>query len=455
MVIGLEGFDSNIYGNMRRSGELPVLDSIMKRQCRLGVPIGFGNDVFWRAVFGGSIPGGHTDYFRAKPQQGSYHRQSIHEPEGFGETQGFWLELASLGHQIAVLNAPEVKIQTARNLTWISQWLVHAPISSPKSSPPTMMNLLDQIPGIEKLKGVIDSGHVTRLEDLDATYNKVAQKQAQKRETYKQILRQGGWDCFFCDFDGAHDIAHKLWHFHDPRSQYYEKAPFDPVLEIYRETDKAIGQLAELAGDVPIGIVTGLGLHRMSSLNSMLGEILFRLEAHYSGQTPSSERHERLFIDVPNNPVSGAIRVNLKGRDPLGKVSSENYTDLISQLSSDLMSICSVDSGNSVIEQIIDVDDIFPGPYRSGLPDLMLYWAQGASDGPFYSEIIGDMDFVPDANMVLDYRSGDHNFDATILGNHLFFSNLTIEDGLPCQYVPKIIESLVKGKSFSMKKTEI
>ena len=203
-----------------------------------------------------------------------------------------------------------------------------------------------------------------------------------------------------------------------------------------------------MAGDVPIAIVTGLGLHRMSSLNSMLGDILYRLEAHYTGRSPSFERHERLFADVVNNPVTGAIRINLKDRDPLGTVNPKDCPELLEWLSTNLMDIRSVDSGDPVITQIIDTNEVFPGSYRSGLPDLMLYWAQGANDGPIYSDILGELDFAPNTNMVLDYRSGDHNFDAAILGNDLFFNNLTIEDGLPCQFVPEIIKSRVKGEAF-------
>ncbi len=450
LVFALEGADSTIIDSMRAAGEMPNLDSLIDQQRQLGVPEGFGNDVFWRAIYGGKVPGEHSDYFRVKIQQGGYHSQNIHELEGFGETDGFWLELAALGHQVAVLNAPETKMQTVRNLTWMSQWLVHAPISQPLSSPPTMMENLNQAPGVDKLHYVIDNGRIAGLDDLDVFYKLIVDKQARKLEAYRQLLGQGGWDLFFCCFDGIHDVAHKLWHFHDPRSRHYEESSFDPVLEMYRETDHALGQLVEMAGDVPVGIVTGLGLHRMCSLNSMLGEILRRLEAHYTGSNSSSERQDCLFMEVANNPVTGAVRFNLAGRDPLGKISTTAYPDLRERLITDLLDIRSVNSDSPVIDRIIDVDENFPGPYRSGLPDLMLYWKQGASDGSFCSDIIGEMDFTPNPNMVLDYRTGDHNFNGAILGNHSFFHNVSIDDGLPCQQVAEILKSRVKGEKFIM-----
>jgi predicted AlkP superfamily phosphohydrolase/phosphomutase len=86
----------------------------------------------------------------------------------------------------------------------------------------------------------------------------------------------------------------------------------------------------------------------------------------------------RVF-SVVNNTAHGALRLNLIGREPAGKVApGADYERLLDTLSEDFSAVVNVETGRPVVNAIYRCDELYPGPERPHLPDLFIDWTNEA-----------------------------------------------------------------------------
>ncbi|HSE83426.1 MAG TPA: alkaline phosphatase family protein [Thermodesulfobacteriota bacterium] len=102
----------------------------------------------------------------------------------------------------------------------------------------------------------------------------------------------------------------------------------------------------------------------------------------------NSWRWSKAFC-VPNEFL-GAIRINLKGREPNGLVEPGiEYDNLCKELTEELGSLVNVDTGENAVSDVVRVDRILQGEHISELPDLIVKWAGDAPIRALYSPRIG------------------------------------------------------------------
>jgi predicted AlkP superfamily phosphohydrolase/phosphomutase len=79
------------------------------------------------------------------------------------------------------------------------------------------------------------------------------------------------------------------------------------------------------------------------------------------------------------NANEGYIRINLEGREPRGIVSrGASYADLIRELQTCLAELVNPQNGCVAARQVVCNDNVFPGPRRDFLPDIVVNWEIGA-----------------------------------------------------------------------------
>ncbi|MGH7909318.1 MAG: hypothetical protein ACRENW_05655, partial [Thermodesulfobacteriota bacterium] len=87
---------------------------------------------------------------------------------------------------------------------------------------------------------------------------------------------------------------------------------------------------------------------------------------------------------------NGAIRINLKGREPEGLVEpGEEYDSLCNELIEELKQIINIDTGKKAASEVERVDRIHKGEYIDELPDIVIQWAGDAPIRGLYSPRIG------------------------------------------------------------------
>jgi hypothetical protein len=120
----------------------------------------------------------------------------------------------------------------------------------------------------------------------------------------------------------------------------------------------------------------------------------------------------RSCFTVPNNDVFGAIRINLKGREPKGRISpGQEYEAFCEQLTQDLLAVKNIYNDQPLVKKVHRTADIFDGKYLNDLPDLLVEWHRDAPITGAESPKIGRFE-----KQYSRVRTGDHK------SNGLFFA---------------------------------
>jgi predicted AlkP superfamily phosphohydrolase/phosphomutase len=83
----------------------------------------------------------------------------------------------------------------------------------------------------------------------------------------------------------------------------------------------------------------------------------------------------RRFFKIPNNELYGAIRFNLLGREPRGRVRPDDVGALTASLRADLLELVDPDDQRPIVRDVLRTDELYEGPARDFLPDLFVVWA--------------------------------------------------------------------------------
>ena len=141
----------------------------------------------------------------------------------------------------------------------------------------------------------------------------------------------------------------------------------------------------------------------------------------------------RRCFKVPNNDTWGAIRVNLVGREPAGRVHpGAEYDRFCEQLMQDLRALVDVDGGRPLVRRIVRTEDVYPRRPDDDLPDLLVEWHHDfpvrAATSPLTGLVRGRYGGV---------RTGDHRPDGFVLARGpvraagTVARNLRVEDLAP------------------------
>jgi predicted AlkP superfamily phosphohydrolase/phosphomutase len=114
---------------------------------------------------------------------------------------------------------------------------------------------------------------------------------------------------------------------------------------------------------------------------------------------------------VPNNDSVGAIRVNVRGRDPNGMVEpGTEYQTVCHDIASALEELKDPSTGRSVISRVTITHRDFHGPYLENLPDITVLWDSSFAWNTIHSPRFGTLRIRRQ-----DGRSGSHTSHGFIL----------------------------------------
>jgi predicted AlkP superfamily phosphohydrolase/phosphomutase len=98
------------------------------------------------------------------------------------------------------------------------------------------------------------------------------------------------------------------------------------------------------------------------------------------------------------------IRINLKGREPLGIVEpGGDYASLLDQLEAALKALINPLTGRAAVEEVFRLRTLFPGDRAEDLPDLAVLWSAEAPIDEVSSPQLGVI-----RRPIRETRSGNH-----------------------------------------------
>jgi hypothetical protein len=168
------------------------------------------------------------------------------------------------------------------------------------------------------------------------------------------------------------------------------------VRDVYIAIDAAIGRIVAAAGpDTDVIVLSVTGMCANYGGNHVLDEILRRLEGDTAprsldwllrakravkGQLPRdvrrrwrrtaghleeaasrSDRERRRCFALPHNDLAGAVRVNLSGREPSGRIQpGPHYDAFFAELRRDLLDVRNLDTGRPIATEVLRTDVLCP-----------------------------------------------------------------------------------------------
>ncbi len=441
ILIGLDGAEPSLMQQWMDDGTLPTLARMRRDGICTDVATmpGFGDGAVWPTLVTGVNPARHGRYFRQQFKPCSYRRKLFSVDSDLSH-QPFWTTLSQRGRRVAILDLPYARLESNLNGLLLVDWLIHDRYGSPRSWPASFANDVLEEFGDDPLLGNADlfSKHGTMNDVIERLHERVGMKERLLTRT----LGGAPWDFVATTFTEPHDLGHVGWHLRDPLHPRHDAAWLqrfgDPIRALYMAIDLAIGRILATAPDgAHVLMFAGLGMGPNYTANGAMEEMLERMDgkgyrqrAQLSKRLRSSGWPETIasfggkvdtlrdilacsrsrFFKMPHNENSGAIRINLKGREPSGRVAPEQFDAICDELTTKFMALRNPATGLPIVERVVRVAQNMCGPHLHSMPDLLVVWNREAPFDSIESAEIGRISGVRSWG-----RSGDHSARAMLI----------------------------------------
>lgn len=494
IAIGLDAAAPDLIENWSAQGHLPTISSLIRNGSwgRLMSTTELSSGATWPSIHTGTSPAKHGIYFYHRQlKTGSY--EIVKKSAKQIKRDPFWAFLNQSNSNVAILDVPFTYPNVGLNGIQLVGWGVEAPAWKKSSWPPKIFQEVISIFGAHPLDGWYQrkSGDVKECQEL---YEKLVSGVKKRVSISNYFLNQRKWNLFLVVFGESHWGGHLFWHvsdenhpeYHPELAKIFNKA----VLDIYSEIDAGISEIIKKAPDSTFLIFSNTGMGPNYSGSHLLPEILKRLgmaardnEAGFNlglfrnllpakiwgpnalrkiegilsvnlietvkRITPDHiwDKWTRRFLTFGNNWRSsrafclpndfpGAIRINLKGREPHGLVEpGKEYDSICDELIHELSEIINVDTGRNAVRRVQRIDKVYQGENLYDLPDLIVIWTRDAPIRTIYSPRIGT---VSGENP--ERRTGAHRPYGFLLasGKHISRGK-TVEDASIMDIAPTIL----------------
>jgi len=386
LIVGLDAGDPDRILEWARTGDLPVLASMLEGGTSAGVfsAESVSAHGIWTTLFSGRSIAEHGGYARRTIRPGSYELEPV--PLGGDASRPFWSGLDP-NAEILVVDAPETPMVRELGGRQLAHWGDHPTSRAPVAEPPELVEEVRRlvgppIPSDERQRG-------GRWRDRRVLPN-LLQRVERKGRLCRELLSQRAARVVVVGFGDSHAAGHRYGKYVD------DGGPLaDALRDVYRALDREIGRIVE-AFDVPpnVFVLANSGIRDGQPLGTLMDDLCRALgykhaiddappkripiltlkrgaheQARFLGDTDWSRTE---VFAIPAS-YTGYLRVNLAGREPEGTVApGEEYDLLLDRLVDDLEQLTDVDTGESVVESITRTADVFGSGPPERLPDLFV-----------------------------------------------------------------------------------
>jgi predicted AlkP superfamily phosphohydrolase/phosphomutase len=413
LVIGLDAAEATLLERWAAEGELPAFARLIERGsvARLDNPLETLPGSIWPELTTG-VSGGRTAQF--------YHPRQLHTGEASlrkleaDEVRSFkyyWNYASDAGCRVAAIDQPQTVLHPDLNGLAVTEWGLHDRNFSIASDPPEAIDEIRARWGDHPVASCDMHGHTEagyeRL--LDALLTGAERK----TEILVDMLSREDWDLFAGNFGETHCVGHQFWHFFDPLQPGYDAdAPphlRESVKSVYLRVGEGVGALIESVGpETTVLVVASHGMGTYVGGYQLLREFLVRLglgsgsgkavsvrsrlpepvknvlrrivpgeararlqEAAGSLPRPLESPHTKA-VELPNNRC-GAIRLNLRGREPFGSVEPGAEAErMLEEIRHELLQLADPETGETVVARVVTADEAFGPDHHPDVPDLMV-----------------------------------------------------------------------------------
>ena len=438
LFLAIDAGDKFLIQNWSKDGTLPILHSLLARGL-VGETTsveGFYEGSTWPSFYTGVNPARHGFHRLTQINPGTYEFHRCY-PGEFISREPFWNHLSGAGKNVAILDIPLTGTSKKLNGIQMVEWGSHDAAYGFHTWPAGLKRDVVKRFGTHPEKKSCDA-YGRSPQDFCRFRDHLIEAVKKKSELTLHYMNQREWDFFAQVFTEGHCAGHQCWHLHDPAHPNHDpnivSITGDPIREVYRAIDSAIGRILAQVDEKTIVFL--LATHRMAhniGASFLLEDILEKM--NYLKKTPPGTdsqqkgiirrmvsfakggwkklpapiqealkpalfplynlakrriigddfsqissrmdlKHCKCFPHENGNLISG-IRINLLGREPSGLVKiGEEFEDLCRKIRLDLLNIVEKDSGKPVVNRVLRTSDFLQGEYIDHLPDLLVEWSE-------------------------------------------------------------------------------
>jgi predicted AlkP superfamily phosphohydrolase/phosphomutase len=417
LVLGLDMGDGSLIRHWSQSGHLPHFAAL--RLAGAWLELDSTAQVLhtstWPTFATGTMPGRHGVYYPYQPKPGYQLARHI-EPTAYG-VESIWSRANAHGRRAIVYDVPETFPEAEFRGEAVFDWGTWAWYGKPCAQPPELLTRMKSRFGAYPL-GLEAKRLAFRVPDR--MEERLVRAVAYKAATAGWLLGQSDWDLAVIGLCETHPAGHYLWPAGAQTVGTADDILFEPLLRVYRAIDEAVGALsASLPSDVTLVVLSGDGVRPNRSGWHLLPRVLERLGVTTSHGQPAAAGtvsesggglirrlipeparrlvsaclpwrfRDRLGVWLETRRIDwsrtraftlptdleGCIRVNLKGREPLGIVEpGTQYREVCEEIRAMLEALENPATGGPAVRRVWIRNEVFPGPCQENLPDLIVTW---------------------------------------------------------------------------------
>ncbi len=431
-LIGLDAFDVVIARELAADGQLPTLARLFADwwSAPTITPPGLVVGGVWPSIYTGTWPPQHGFYCDRQLDPGTY-VASKRGPDDVMVTT-LWSALSRAGLRCNVIDVPISTLAHDLRGAQLVEWGSHdcfLPLSGTPAFVHDVLGRFGEYPVQPKCDDYVD--------DLPRLRADLLQAVARKRDLVVHSIGRDDWDFFMAVMSESHCAGHQFWSLHDrdhPAHRAELRAELgDPLHDVYRAMDAALGDvLAALPRDADVFVLLSHGVGPHYDGDHLLSAILRALDGSHLRDRAVHARERavrvfdrvtrrhasrlpldggRRFFKVPNNELYGGIRINVRGREPRGRVAPGDVGRIEDDLRSALLELENADTSTPLVRQVLAATDLYPDCSTALLPDLFVDWNRDEPIHAARSPRIGVVRRGANA-----WRTGDHRPHGLLLG---------------------------------------
>ena len=412
LVIGLDAATMDLIGPWAEAGHLPALADLMLQgtSARLKSTPNMHSASAWTSILTGLNPGRHG-LFVFSDRDFATGKQLFFKG---GDRQGELISSYLASHNLTsgLVNVPMTYPATHEEGGFVVSGLDAPSLNERAFSPRGLRSeLLDRFPKYHfSPPGLGDLMRAGRLDEAISAWIDLTETQTAVAE---YLIATRPVDFFMTVYTASDWAGHNLWNASNASPEV------NPLIEIYRMLDAAVGRLTRLADpQTQIYIISDHGMGQHTGASYQLADWLENkgymvrtkrpqarrsfvkagskaaravLPASLREQIKSrlgDDRVERLqaadkdsfysSIDwsrtsAYSEPGRHVININLEERNEHGWIKPSEYAGICSRLISDLSEWMD-DQGIKVVERVVRRDEAYAGPFTGRASDLYVYW---------------------------------------------------------------------------------
>jgi predicted AlkP superfamily phosphohydrolase/phosphomutase len=466
IVIGLDALDYRLVERWSSAGELPCLKQLLATcpTVKLSTPSRVLQGTVWPSVLTGVSPGRHGLYLQTQLRNGTYaltDKFAAHvRPKRFYQHMGD----AGLRCGLADIPAdsPVTEMRGLQVVEWATEFRFWRYATVPRAFAQFIRSHIGQNPMTKHWNsGDSQESHTKLCASLETSIR-------MKAKLARHLIERKDLDLVFCVFGEAHKAGHWLWKYYDETHPNHETSPSvlkNGLLNAYKQIDRALGEILELiSADDNLIVFSDHGMqpayrgeHLTDQILEKLGLLVYDakpMSQTVAGSAPRPETRARqrfnnaklalkrrlpqavlAALNKRKNSFPGVdwgktrvfslptdrhshIRVNLRGREPMGIVEpGADYDLLLDQLEAALKALINPRTGRAAVEEMFRVRTLFPGECADDLPDVSILWSAEAPMDEVSSPQLGVI-----RNPIRELRSGNHREEGFLLARGPNFS---------------------------------